>query len=319
MGAGEALRESRIDLVGMIRDGIKEREFIAGTDRTLAVGKRHHVAADRKSGKSLVEGVCTAVRIVQAGGSVAILDRENGADEYARRLESVMTGVGADAKLWKAVAGRYSYYEFPHLQREWETDPSYVEHFAGCDLVIFDSSRAHLTSLGLKENSNDDFADFTEAVITPLYTGGVATMILDNTGWSGDHARGASTKGDLCDVLFRFRKVKDFSTSTRGEVELIVDASRLGELDGAWSMELGGGHYGPWVRKIASASKVQVITDEIIDALAQAAVTTGEVIQRSDLAARVGRKPDDGTFSRALTKLTDESRVSNDGGGYTLS
>jgi hypothetical protein len=180
---------------------------------------------------------------------VAVLDRENGADEFARRVESVLDARGAGAALRDAVSERLRYYAWPSLSLDWRDDPSYVEVFADVDLVIFDSTRSHLTSLGLKEDQSDDFAAFASALIDPLTMAGVATLTLDNVGHvEKGRSRGTSAKADLCDVVYVMDGVTPFSLDVAGRVELRCTHSRIGEVDGAWEMELGGGHYGSWRR-----------------------------------------------------------------------
>lgn len=147
MTAQERLQESRVDLVELIDNGIPAREYIPGTNGVLPVGKRLHISAPRKTGKSLVVGVVLALRIVKEGGSVAVLDRENGEEEYARRMASVMEAWNANETLGAKIRTSYSYYAFPQMELSWGCDPSYGDAFAHNDVVVFDSSRSHLTPL----------------------------------------------------------------------------------------------------------------------------------------------------------------------------
>ena len=48
-----------------------------------------------------------------------MLDRENGADEFARRLESVLDARGADDAFREAVRDRLRYYAWPTLSLDW--------------------------------------------------------------------------------------------------------------------------------------------------------------------------------------------------------
>ena len=141
--ATEALAASRIDLIGRIRDGIPEREYLPGCDGWLIGGKRYLVFSPSGVGKSLGMPV-VAVEVVREGGTVAIIDVENGADEYARRLESI---VGDDADLAAACRERLRYYEYPALNIEWG-EAEWAGALADCDLVVFDSSRHVLSTLG---------------------------------------------------------------------------------------------------------------------------------------------------------------------------
>jgi hypothetical protein len=241
------LERSRVDLIQLIAAGLPPRAFVPGADGLLPKGKRVHIAAEKKTGKSLSIGVVTAVEIVSARGCVVVLDRENGSDEYARRLANVLDARGADDAFRETVRERLLYHAWPALSLAWRDDPTYVSAFGDADVVIFDSSRSHLTPLGLKEDQSDDYAAFTTALIDPLMRAGKTTITLDNTGHTEtDRARGTSAKEDLCDVAFTMRAVAPFSTTLAGRLELRCVASRLGEVGGAWQMELGAGQFGAW-------------------------------------------------------------------------
>src|SRR5207245_1634380 len=98
-----ALAESRVDLIQFIAEGVPPRDFIPGSASTIVRGKRHHIAGGSKTGKSLTVGIITAIEMVGQGATVVVLDRENGADEYARRLESVLTAMRAPDQLKEAL------------------------------------------------------------------------------------------------------------------------------------------------------------------------------------------------------------------------
>jgi hypothetical protein len=93
--AGDALERARVDLIQRIREGIPDHEYVPGADGWLLRGKRYLVVAAAGMGKSL-DWLIVAVETVCAGGTVAMVDVENGADEYARRLELI---VGDDQDL----------------------------------------------------------------------------------------------------------------------------------------------------------------------------------------------------------------------------
>jgi len=102
-----------------------------------------------------------------------------------------------------------------------------------------------LSSLALDENSSDDFAKFASQIIEPLFTAGIATVQLDNTG-HGDknRARGSSSKGDLADVLYTLKQTTAFDQNRRGALRLVRAHSRFGDVAPAFTMALGGGHFG---------------------------------------------------------------------------
>jgi hypothetical protein len=105
-----------------------------------------------------------------------------------------------------------------------------------------------LTDLGLRENEADDYAEFMGIAIDPLFRAGVATVILDNTGYSNtDRTRGTSAKVDLNEVLFTLKTVKEFGESQQGQLQLKLKPgdSRFGN-EGEWVMDIGGGAFSSW-------------------------------------------------------------------------
>ena len=261
------LAATRVNLFDLIRDGVPDREFVPGTADAFAAGKRHHVAGESKAGKTLSIGLILAIDVVLAGGVVVILDRENGADEYSRRLASVLNGRRADEHARKLIESNYHYHAWPQLKLEWGKSNDYPEAFAGTNLVIFDNSRKFLSSLGLKEDSSDEFTEFAEAIIDPLMKAGIATAILDNSGYSApDRPRGSSSKPDHTDVMFALRTGQAFNLLQTGWTEMECKFSRIGEISGKWKLELGGGTYGSWTHEGVPEGRARFI-DACIEAL----------------------------------------------------
>jgi AAA domain len=283
----EALETSRVDVIGRISDGIPPREYVPGAEELLPKGKRIHVAAEKKTGKSLSVAVVAAVQIVAAGGSVVVLDRENGSDEYARRLRDVLHARDADAPFRERVRERLRYHAWPTLSLQWGED--YPAAFDGADVVIFDSSRSHLTPLGLKEDLSDDFAAFTTALIDPLMQAGITTIILDNSGHlEKDRPRGTSSKGDLCDIAFTMKALSPFSSTLAGRLELRCTDSRIGEISGTWQLELGGGNYGTW-RKIGA--RPPEARDELREAAVEVLAAATEPLGVNRIAKAIRARP----------------------------
>lgn len=247
----QRLADTRVDLLALIDDGLPERAWLPESERMLACGARHHVAAPMKSGKSLCF-LAHAVNMVIAGARVVILDRENGEGEYARRLHDILADRPASAR--DAVRDRLAYYAWTELKL---TDSAELGNaFGGVDLVVLDSTRTLLSALALDENSSDDFAKFSIAIIEPLFRAGIASVQLDNTG-HGDssRARGSSTKGDLADVLYSLKPTQAFDANRRGRLRLARERSRYGDVAPAFSMDLGAGHFGTFTPDEASASE----------------------------------------------------------------
>jgi hypothetical protein len=251
----DALQRSRVDVMALLDHGIPEREWVPGAEGLIPKGKRLHIAASAKSGKSLALAVVTAIDIIEAGGTVAILDRENGADEYARRLLDVLDVRCAGDDLRLAVRQRLHYYAWPVMSLDWRDDPDYPVAFAGVDVVIFDSTRSHTGPLALKEDSSDDWSLFMSSLVDPLMRAGIATITLDNTGHDGDRPRGTKSKLDLGEIVF-MATGKPFSRERAGSFSLVCSHSRIGEITtgDTWRMELGGGKFGSWERNDRNAA-----------------------------------------------------------------
>lgn len=236
----ERLAAAQVDLLAAIEGGLPEREWVPASEYMLARGKRHHISAKLKTGKSLALLV-HAVDVVAAGATVVIVDRENGADEYARRLAAILETRPSIAR--EAVRRRLRYYAWPQLHLS--DGEALARELAEADLVIFDSTRTNLSAFGLDEDRSDDYAKYAAAVIEPLMRAGIASVQLDNAG-HGDQARarGTSSKGDLADIVYTLRMVSPFSEIQAGSVRLMRQHSRFGDVGAAFTLELGGGRFG---------------------------------------------------------------------------
>ena len=237
-----ALAESLVDLVALIREGIPEPTFVPGCDGWLRAGKRYLCPAPAGTGKSLT-WLTVAVTIVENGGTVVILDVENGEEEYARRLEDILTARGANTELPDACQQRLRYHAWPQLSLAWQAE-QWAAELATANLVILDSSRMALTSVGLAEDSADDYSQFVGRLILPLSRAGIATVVLDNTGHEGDRARGTKAKEDLNEVVYRLVAVEPFDRDQAGEARLVRGRHRFAGLPREISLKLGGGTYG---------------------------------------------------------------------------
>lgn len=245
VGAMDALAASRVDLIERIREGIPEREFVPGGAPWLIAGKRYLIPAPAGTGKSLL-GLVVALGVVEAGGTAAVLDVENGADEYARRLEDALASRGGESgEMADSCVERLRYFEWPALRVTWGA-AEWAAALDGADLVIFDSSRLVLSAAGLAEDSNDDYSTFVSALLIPLARAGVTTLVLDNMGHEErERARGASAKADLNEVVYVVKVGAEFDRDRAGHLRLVRRRTRFAELPGELHVPLGGGAYGP--------------------------------------------------------------------------
>ena len=279
--------DRHVDLIQLITDGIPPREYHAHSANMLLVGARHLLSAPKKTGKSFATFLHT-VRMVLAGERVIILDRENGADEYARRLEAIMNAWQLSHHERKTLQENLIYLAFPVLR------PNDTKEFVGycldadADVVIFDSQRRFLTDFGLKEGDADDYAQFMEYAIDPLFRARITTIILDNTShYDSTRARGSVTKGDLVDVVFHIETLTKYDTNQRGAIKLVQDDSRFGDRF-IWRMEIGGGYFGKWIKD--TEAKLTVRSDVI------AAVKACIDLMESD-----GKPPSTTTLAQSMT------------------
>lgn len=270
---------TRVDLIARMRDGIPPIDYLPASEGMLIRGKRHQIPAPKKSGKSLSMLVHWAT-MVQAGSRVVILDRENGANLYAARLQEIVNTLDLDPA---AMAERLDYYEFPRLKSFDGEDLAAL--CADADVVVFDSQRMFLTDLGLGEDGSDDYSKFAAAAVEPLFFAGIATVILDNTGHTETkRGRGSAAKGDLNEVLFSLEAVDRFGINHTGRVRLTITDSRFGT-EGAWEMAIGGGVFEPWKKADEEGDgwEPTILMQRVIDHLAAQA----EPVSRTSVANEV--------------------------------
>jgi hypothetical protein len=101
-----------------------------------------------------------------------------------------------------------------------------------------------LSSVGLSEDANDDYAKFVNKLVVPLARSGSTTLTLDNVGHGeGGHPRGASAKGDLNEVVFQLNAVEPFDQETPGKVVWRRKRHRFSGVPLAMEQVLGGGAF----------------------------------------------------------------------------
>jgi AAA domain len=257
----------------LIGQGIPPVKYLPASDGMLVRGKRHLLAAPGKTGKSIAM-LAHSVDMVLAGATVVILDRENGKDEYARRLRDIIEARELGDKAVAQIRERLVYVEFPRFQAGDGEKAAEQIYDWSADLVLFGAQRMFLSDLGLDEDNSDDYAGFIIELIEPLSQAGIATLILDNTGHAdANRSRGTSAKGDLNEVLFTVEVVAPFAREKPGALTLKLEPgqSRFGNT-GEWSMKLGGGDFGSWeplgvVPAVADADDVarDLVLDHVRD------------------------------------------------------
>lgn len=234
-----------VDLVQIIREGIPPREYHVLSEGMLVKGKKHQCPGPAKTGKSLV-WLAHFARMAMAGERIIVLDRENGQDEYARRLNAIINDWKLTAIQIQAVQENLTYVEFPALRSNDADDLRMYMRRQKIDLIAFDSQRMFLTDLGLGEDKADDYAKFMAYIVDPVNQDDVTTLILDNTGHGEpERSRGTITKVDLNEVTLVMSVDEPFDLDQRGRVRLQIKETRFGNR-GTWTMSIGGGHFGHW-------------------------------------------------------------------------
>jgi hypothetical protein len=312
----------RVDLIKRITEGLPPVEYLPESDGMLVKGKRHLIVAPRKTGKSL--GMLVHwVRMALAGSRIVIFDRENGGDEYARRLGAIITAWDLQRRDTTRLKHNLRYYEFPRLK---STDgPRLADLAEGAHAVVFDSQRLFLSDLGLSESESDDYADFMRFAIEPLFRAGIATVILDNTGHSNQsRSRGSSAKGDLNEVLFTIEVDDDFSRDRQGKLRLKLGPgnSRFGN-EGEWVMRIGGGAFEHW-KLVGEDHPVDPAFREVAIAALAVAGTNG--LSQTKLLAEIrdkgvqfrGERGRDWLYQLAADPSAPVHMVSSDGPGLPI-
>ena len=244
---GQRVLAKRRDLVELLVRGVPPVEFLPASAGMLVRGKRHQIAAPKKTGKSIGALVHWVDMIAADCPGVVVLDRENGQEEYARRLHGIFKYKGYGEEEIRHFRQRFHYFEFPQFRRGDGEDFRKVAEGLGSELVVFDSQRMFLTDLGLGEDSSDDYSEFMKTLVDPLFQSGLSTVILENTGHKEKgRARGTSGKGDLNEVLMVMEVVEPFDLAKKGRLKLKITDSRAGTR-GEWFMDIGGGTFGSWL------------------------------------------------------------------------
>jgi hypothetical protein len=307
-----ALAAASVDLIATIRDGLPERAYVPGGESWLIAGKRYLLPAPAGTGKSLVS-LIAGTEVVDAGGTAAILDVENGAEEYARRTADLLEARGGtDSELAAKCEEHLRYYAWPALRVTWGPE-EWSRAFEDVDLAIFDSSRMMLSAAGLAEDSNDDYAAFVNGLLVPLARAGVTTMVLDNTGHEDrDRARGASAKADLNEVIYVVKVGEEFDRDQTGYLRLVRQRTRFAELPGELHVPLGGGTYGP-IEEAEPQADSDGFRPTALMERASRAIEANPGRSRKEVLELVGGKREFATMALTLLVAEDFVRAETEG------
>jgi hypothetical protein len=184
----------------------------------LYQGKRHVASGPQESAKTLI---CYSLLLValRADQPVAIVDFEMGPVATRRML----TDLGATTDELEQVA--YTEPEGPPSQ----TDINY--HLArDTRYVLIDASAGAFDSSGLDDNSRKDAEKFARQWIQPLFSRGIATIVLDhvtkNSETRGKYAIGSERKTGGADVHLGFDALKTLTRGGNGLVKVTAHKDR---------------------------------------------------------------------------------------------
>jgi KaiC/GvpD/RAD55 family RecA-like ATPase len=223
---------SRTRLGQIIREGVpKPRYLYPGV---LAEGFVHLVYGAHGLGKTFL-ALCIAKHIMDEAGRVVYLDRENGANLAASRLQDI----GADPTTLDEL---FYYFPYPQMSGTEEDRAAFVEAMTELkpDLIVIDSLVAFLSAAGKSENSNDEVEQYMYWYLTPLREAGITVLVLDHVTRDASRFRGAGRKGDFADVVYGLKRPEEFGPNLVGEIALGKDKDRPAVADRDVVFSIGG-------------------------------------------------------------------------------
>jgi hypothetical protein len=299
-----------VDLLAL--DTSSPRPWTRGATGITRPGLRTIRFGVRGSGKSLAE-LILSVQVIEAGGSVAYLDWENGSRRSAERLAAILAD--RPAETGELVRDRLFYHPAPRLRAldSSDAETGWATMFADRDLVVIDSTARALGQLDLDENAAADFARFMSLYVDPIAAQGVAVDLLDNVGWAdGDRTRGSSAKLDMVELAYRVSST-DIAPDKAGEIKLDRVRSRDGDEAGQLVAYVGAGTYSDLHRP--EASERQAAVSEAILAYLEVhpGSTTDEVargvgIRKADCRAQLGTLETPGTGNGTVDRRPSRYR-----------
>lgn len=316
-------------------DTTRPIEWVPGAEQIIRQRERQSWIASQGEGKTQA-ALHLAVQVCEAGGRVIYVDVENDAVEMAGRLQSIVASYGEDAR--EAVKDRFAYLPDLNLAETHKTEDTvgaWIRALLATDLLIIDSLSRVLTVCGFEEDSNSDIAEFMTRYIDPIakHAGGVAILILDNTGHEGKRARGAINKAALVEAVYRVSGGKDVTPSERGTLTLTRSRSRSGQIAKKVTASAGGGEYGrlapqatPEQAEAESGAKVKrrqaiakLLTDSPTEDFTIAEIEKVIPASKNTLKADVEALVADGLAQRTRTSeraIRVRARLVGQSGGY---
>ena len=307
-------RIGRTMLTNAIRNGVPEPEELERG--VLIKGAAHQIFTGPGEGKTWV-ALWLIKRAIQREQTTMFFDAENGKRIISERLDALEVGEDVDEYL--------HYYDFPTMGIEKDDTARYRTELDGVqpDLIVFDSWIGFLAGCGLDENSNKDVEEWANTYISPAKARGCTVVILDHVGHTNtERSRAASRKKDVVDVQWHLSKMQDFSRSNVGYVQLNLKKDRESWLPKSVGFSIGGTPEGfvcersegtvPAVPgKLTESARVAL---EALDTFGELGATYTE--WRDSIAWKGGEMPDSTFRVKAMPKLKDAERISQQGDRY---
>jgi hypothetical protein len=236
-------------------------EWVPGAEGIVRPRERALWNAKQGEGKTQA-ALHLAAQVTAAGGRVMYLDVENDRVEMAARMQPIMDSFGD----W----GRLSYLPDLNLAAVHANDELmkvWAQSLIATNVLIIDSFTRVLRACSKDEDSNTDVADWMGEYVDPIAKagGGVAVVILDNTGHEGTRSRGAINKEALVETVYKVSGGKGVKPDRTGTLELKLMRSRSGRVADYVRATSGGGSSTPLEAQHGSAPKggsAQAIMEE---------------------------------------------------------
>lgn len=299
-----------VDLLSI--DTSKRRPWTHGAEQITRPGLRSIWFGSRGSGKSLA-ALIVSVQIIEAGGSVTLLDWENGPRRQAERLKAILSDRPASTRA--AVAQRLDYRPSMRLHALGNTTAidQWAALFATRDLAVIDSTTRALGQLGLDENAAADFSRFITTIIDPIAEQGAAVLLLDNTGHEEkDRTRGSSTKLDLCELAYRVTS-QDIAPDCAGTITLDRVRTRDGDEARQLVAHVGDGNYSA-IHQPELSERQAAVTEALLSYIEQnPGATTEEIakgigIRKQDCRSQLADLETHGTGSGTVSQCPSQVR-----------